>query len=120
MSLDPRPPPPRSADRREVVGRKGSIFYRAHSYHTKVPPEGIARLIEHYTEPGETVLDSFRGSGMTGVAARMTGRRGVLSDLSPAACHIASGYAARLDPAALRRGGNALSISQLAGEGRRW
>src|ERR1051326_4589872 len=66
--------------------------------HTKVPPEGIARLMEHYTEPGDIVLDSFCGSGMTGVAARLTGRHAVLSDLSPAAVHIARGYAATLDP----------------------
>ena len=89
--------PGRSPDRSEITGHKGSIFYRAHSYHTKVPPEGIARLIEHYTEPDDTVMDSFCGSGMTGVASRMTGRHAVLSDLSPAAVHIARGYAATLD-----------------------
>jgi DNA modification methylase len=89
---------PRQPDRSEITGHKGSIFYRAHSYHTKVPPEGIARLIQHYTEPGDTVLDSFCGSGMTGVAARMTGRHAVLSDLSPAAVHIARGYAATINP----------------------
>lgn len=94
--------PQRRPDRSEITGHKGSIFYRAHSYHTKVPPEGIARLIEHYTGPGDTVLDSFCGSGMTGVAARMTGRHAVLSDLSPAAVHIARGYAARHNPAAMQ------------------
>jgi 16S rRNA G966 N2-methylase RsmD len=80
--------------RSEVVGGKGSVFYRAHSYHTKVPPEGIVRMIEHYTEPGAVVVDPFCGSGMTGVACLLAGRTGVLSDLSPAAVHIASGYAA--------------------------
>lgn len=102
LTTDLRPLTPREPDRSEIVGRKGSIFYRAHSYHTKVPPEGIARLIEHYTEPGDVVLDPFCGSGMTGVAARVTGRRGVLSDLSPAACHIARGYAAVVEPRLLR------------------
>lgn len=100
------PLPRRDADRSEITGRKGSIYYRAHSYHTKVPPEGIARLIEHYTDPGGVVLDPFCGSGMTGVAARMTGRLAVLSDLSPAACHIASGYAADSDPVAVRAAGD--------------
>ena len=83
--------------RSEVVGGKGSVFYRAHSYHTKVPPEGIVRMIEHYTEPGDVVVDPFCGSGMTGVACLQTGRTGLLSDLSPAAVHIASGYAAAPD-----------------------
>lgn len=100
--------PLRPPDRSEITGHKGSIFYRAHSYHTKVPPEGIARLIEHYTEPGDVVLDSFCGSGMTGVAARMTGRHAILSDLSPAAVHIAGGYAAKLDPRDLQDRSRAL------------
>ena len=85
--------------RSEVVGGKGSVFYRAHSYHTKVPPEGIVRMIEHYTNPGDVVVDPFCGSGMTGVACVQSGRTGVLSDLSPAAVHIASGYAAAADTA---------------------
>lgn len=115
LTTDLHPLAPREPDRSEIVGRKGSIFYRAHSYHTKVPPEGIARLIEHYTDPGEVVLDPFCGSGMTGVAARMTGRRGVLSDLSPAACHIARGYAAVVDPRLLRNQADGLlaSLSEL-------
>lgn len=87
--------------RQEITGAKGSIFYRAHSYHTKVPPEGIAPVIEHYTNPGDTVLDPFCGSGMTGVAALLTGRTGLLSDLAPAAVHIASGYTTPNDPVAL-------------------
>lgn len=90
--------PERGPDEREITGSKGSIYYRAHSYHTKVPPEGIARLIEHYTDPGDIVVDPFAGSGMTGIACLMTGRRGVVSDLSPAAVHIAGNYTSRLDP----------------------
>ena len=81
-----------------IRGGKGSVFYRAHSYHTKVPVEGLIQLIEHYTEPGDVVVDPFCGSGQTGVAAVLTGRHAVLSDLSPAAFHIARGYTARVDP----------------------
>lgn len=108
----------RDPDRTEIVGAKGSIFYRAHSYHTKVPPEGIARQIEHYTSPGDIVVDPFCGSGMTGIAALMTGRRAVISDLSSAATHIASGYTSRVDPAGLRRAGDRIlmSLAQLEAE----
>ena len=81
-----------------ITGGKGSVFYRAHSYHTKVPVEGLIQLLEHYTDPGEVVLDPFCGSGQTGVAAVLTGRHAVLSDLSPAAVHIARGYTQRVDP----------------------
>jgi hypothetical protein len=50
--------------RREVAGGKGFVFY--HSYHTKAPPEGIVPMIEHYTHPGDFILDPFCGSRMTG------------------------------------------------------
>ena len=35
---------------------KGTSFYRAHTYHTKVPPQGIEAFIAHYTRPGQVVL----------------------------------------------------------------
>jgi predicted RNA-binding Zn-ribbon protein involved in translation (DUF1610 family) len=68
---------------------KNTYVYDAHTYHTKVPPEGIAKLIEYYTTPGQAILDPFCGSGMTGVAAGNLGRKVLLSDLSPAAAFIA-------------------------------
>ena len=97
--------------RKEITGGKGSIFYRAHSYHTKVPPEGIVPVVEHYTSPGDTVLDPFCGSGMTGVAALLSGRRGILSDLSPAAVHIATGYTTAHDAALVAAAGQELLTS---------
>lgn len=108
LHADRGPVPVRQPDRGEITGSKGSIFYRAHSYHTKVPPEGIAQLIEHYTRPGATVLDLFCGSGMTGLACLLTGRRGILSDLSPAAVHIAGNYVAHVDPEEIARAGRDL------------
>jgi DNA modification methylase len=72
-----------------IVAGKNTYVYDAHTYHTKVPPQGISSLIEHYTNPGDVVLDPFCGSGMTGVAATRLGRSALLSDLSPAAVFIA-------------------------------
>jgi DNA modification methylase len=86
-----------------VKAGKNSAIYNAHSYHTKVPPEGIVPYIEHYTDPGDLVLDPFCGSGMTGVAALMTGRYAILNDLSPAAVHIAYNYCTPVDVKALKR-----------------
>ena len=104
----------RTPDRSEIVGRKGSVYYRAHSYHTKVPPEGIVGAIEHFTNPGDIVADPFCGSGMTGVACLLSGRRGVLSDLSPAAVHIARTYAAPANPEAVQAAGESLLRSLAA------
>ncbi|CAE6887839.1 DNA methyltransferase [Paraburkholderia domus] len=87
-----------------VAGGRSSPFYLAHSYHTKVPPEAITPFIEHYTKPGDVVLDPFCGSGMTGVAAAITGRRTILNDLSPAAIHLAWNHTRPCDPDALAAG----------------
>lgn len=72
-----------------ITAGKNTYVYDAHTYHTKVPPEGIELLIEHYTRENDVVLDPFCGSGMTGVAAQRLNRKVLLSDLSPAATFIA-------------------------------
>ena len=59
----------------DVSEGKNDPIYNAHSYHTKVPHKAIMRYILHYTEPGDIVFDGFCGTGMTGVAARMCGKR---------------------------------------------
>ena len=96
---------PHSSD---ISEGKGTSLYKAHTYHTKVPPQAIATYILHYTKPGDVVLDAFAGSGMTGVAATLCaspepafkkriggdaswGRRlSVLVDLSPFATFLSS------------------------------
>ena len=65
----------------DVSEGKNDPLYKAHSYHTKVPHKAIMRYILHYTEPGDIVLDSFCGTGMTGVAAQMCGDREVVMTL---------------------------------------
>lgn len=105
----------------DVSEGRADVIYTAHSYHTKVPPKAIAKYIEHYTEPGDVVLDFFAGSGMTGVAARMcsssgggaekaTARAAILIDLSPAATFIACNYLWPCDPDLLATKGEALLV----------
>jgi 16S rRNA G966 N2-methylase RsmD len=81
-----------------IPASRNTAFYTAHSYHTKVPPEAIIPFIEHFTMPGDLVLDLFCGSGMTGVAAAMTGRQAILNDLSPAAVHLAWNHTQACNP----------------------
>jgi DNA modification methylase/DNA-binding XRE family transcriptional regulator/DNA-directed RNA polymerase subunit RPC12/RpoP len=85
-----------------VPGGRNSALYSAHSYHTKVPPEAISPFIEHYTKLGDVVFDPFCGSGMTGVAASLAGRRCVLNDLAPAAIHLSWNHTRPCDPPALQ------------------
>jgi DNA modification methylase len=61
-------------------GKKDPI-YNGHSYHTKVPHKAIMRYILHFTNPGDVVYDGFSGSGMTGVAAGLCGRKSAVEDL---------------------------------------
>lgn len=83
---------------RLVPGSRNTALYTAHSYHTKVPPEAITPFIEHFTKPGDVVLDPFCGSGMTGVSAALSGRQAILNDLSPAAAHLAWNHTRACDP----------------------
>lgn len=99
-----RPEPPEQDYHREpyvsdVSEGKSDPIYNAHSYHTKVPHRAIMPFIKHYTHPGDIIFDGFCGTGMTGVAARLLGRRAILCDLSPAASFIAYNYNAAIDAA---------------------
>lgn len=53
----------------DVSEGKSGALYNAHTYHTKVPPAAIVKYLMWYTRPGDIILDSYCGSGMTGVAA---------------------------------------------------
>lgn len=102
----------------DVSEGKRDAIYNAHTYHTKVPYKAIMRYILHYTNPGDVVLDGFRGTGMTGVAANrcedpedafkqvlkkelpnaVYGRRHpILADISPIATFIARNYNSIVD-----------------------
>lgn len=85
-----------------VSAGKNTYTYDAHTYHTKVPPQGIAQVLQKYLPSGGVVLDPFAGSGMTGVAALTTGHDVILNELSPAAGFIADRFTSQCDPAALR------------------
>ena len=76
----------------DVSADKHDLIYNIHGYHTKVPPKAIQKYIEHYTKKGDIVFDGFCGSGMTGIAAQLSGRSAVLSDLGAYATFISSTY----------------------------
>ena len=81
----------------EVSAGKNTYTYDAHSYHTKVPPQGIASVMSKYLPHGGLVLDPFSGSGMTGVAARFLGNDVILNELSPAASFISYNFLSTID-----------------------
>lgn len=83
-----------------ISADRNSSIYRLFNYHTKVPPEIARAFIETYSSPGQVIIDPFCGSGMLGLGAHhgLTSeehRKVILSDLSPAAAHLAWAYNSR-------------------------
>lgn len=62
---------------------------RGKALHPTEKPTGVLDpLIRYACPPGGLVLDPFAGSGSTGAAARMSGRRAVLIEADEAYCEI--------------------------------
>ena len=78
--------------------KKNDALSNAHSYHTKSPFNAIRQYIEHYTKPGDLILDVFSGSGMSGIAAHKSNRKAILCDLSPIASFLTHNYSSSADP----------------------
>jgi len=59
---------------RSAVWIVGTEHDRDHDHPCPKPLELMETLIRDFTDPGETILDPFAGSGTTGVAAKRLGR----------------------------------------------
>ncbi len=57
--------------KRPLPSSRSGALYNAFSYPTKISPEAIALYIATHTAPGATVMDTFGGSGTTGLAAKL-------------------------------------------------
>src|SRR5260370_40894682 len=82
---------------------KATAIYNMHTYWSKKPHDAIRQYIEHYTQPGDLVLDPFCGSGGTALAALMAGRKAVAIDRIPAATFITKNYCTPFAVTALKQ-----------------
>ncbi len=57
--------------------------FGVHPYFTKQVWNVVREYIQHYSQPGDTVLDPFGGSGVTAIEALMTGRKAIHLDINP-------------------------------------
>ena len=62
--------------------------HRVHKYWGRKPANVVARYVELFTRPDETVLDPFAGSGVTVVEAAILGRRARGFDANPLAARL--------------------------------
>ena len=68
--------------------RMSDPIYKSIGYPSKIYYPNIQKYIKSYTQPGGVVLDSCAGSGSTGIAALLEGRKSVLIDDSPLAINM--------------------------------
>ena len=66
-----------------------TLTHAVHRYSGKFIPAVARKAIELLSQPGETVLDPFAGSGTTLLEAILLGRNAIGVDLNPLACLIA-------------------------------
>ena len=85
-----------------IKTKRSDPVYMAHAYLTKVPVPAILPFIEAFSSPGDTVVDPFAGSGMTGVSAMLLGRNAKLFDISVLGRHIGTNYLNLVDSDELR------------------
>src|SRR6266852_681192 len=88
---------------RPIETTKATAIYNMHTYWSKKPHDAIRQYIEHYTRPGDLVLDPFCGSGSTALAALMAGRKAIAIDRSPAATFITKNYCTPVDIVPLKQ-----------------
>lgn len=67
--------------------------YGVHPYFTRRPANVVREYLKRYSQPGDTVLDPFGGTGVTAIEAFLLGRHAIQNDLNPFANFIARNIA---------------------------
>lgn len=65
-----------------VLDVKRNYLKEMPKYPTRLPVEVVGVLLEHFTQPGDTVFDPLAGAGSVGIGASALGRKAVLGDLN--------------------------------------
>jgi 16S rRNA G966 N2-methylase RsmD len=75
--------------------------FGVHGYFTKQVWSVVQHYIKTFTQPGDTILDPFGGSGVTVVESLMLGRKGIHVDLNPLSDFIVKNLIEPVDLASL-------------------
>lgn len=72
--------------RHPIKPEKGRAWHaKGHPYFTKQSYNVVKAYIEHYSRPGDTVLDPFAGTGVTAIEAVTLKRKVITLDINPLA-----------------------------------
>ena len=71
-----------------VKAKKHSAPYQMHKYYARRPYNVFRNLIEHYSKPGDLILDCFCGGGVTLLEGLTVDRKIIAVDLNPLATFI--------------------------------
>lgn len=80
-----------------------SFTHCFHTYPAMFIPQIARRLIETYSQKGETICDIFCGSGTALVESRLLGRNAYGIDLNPLAIFLAKAKTKEIDPSILTK-----------------
>lgn len=72
-------------------GRAGKANYSVHAtgeYPSKIRPIVIAKIVERFSERGDTILDPFCGGGTVAIEAKIQGRNSINYDVVPKAVEL--------------------------------
>jgi DNA modification methylase len=73
-----------------VLDVKRNYLREMPKYPTRLPPKVVKVLLEHFSEPGDTVFDPLAGAGVVGIAAAQLNREAVVGDLNAEAKDVFS------------------------------
>ncbi|MBI1924774.1 type I restriction enzyme HsdR N-terminal domain-containing protein, partial [Candidatus Poribacteria bacterium] len=71
------------AEIKDLKRQSAKRHFGVHPYFTKQVWNVVQEYIKNFTQPGDTVLDPFGGSGVTFVEALILGRKAIHIDLNP-------------------------------------
>lgn len=79
------------------ISRVSGLTHNFYKYPARFSPKFVRAVIEHFSEPGDLVLDPFMGGGTTIVEALALGRNAIGTDISSLAVFVAEVKTTLLD-----------------------
>jgi hypothetical protein len=87
--------PPREI--KDTLKQSAKRHYGVHGYFTKQVWNVVQEYIKVFTQPGDTVLDPFGGSGITAIEALVLGRKSIHIDINPLSVFLVDSLLATVD-----------------------